>query len=271
MNEKPSVTIIGTGAVGSALLHFFEKEGFTILSGWNSTSGYPSASSELGDLVFVTTPDDLISDVALHLSRVKTEWSSRTVIHCSGNLSSEIFSGLYVLGASTLSMHPIQTFRRGDDSTRFQNIFASLEGDEPAIEKIKPLVELMGASPLIVNNRQKRMIHLAAVMASNYLVSLMDLVDQMMKKEALGDGLQVLKPLIDQTFKNIFDKGTTESLSGPISRGDSGVVETHMVQPCLSEDYLEAYKVLGRQAVQIAERRGDLTPNEAEKIRSLLR
>lgn len=270
MNEKPTVTVIGTGAVGAALLHFFKKEGFTVVSEWNSRSGYPAADSDLGDLVFITTHDDLISDAALHLSRVKTDWASKTVVHCSGNLSSEKLSGLFVLGASTLSMHPIQTFRRGDDASRFENIYTSLEGDEHAIERIIPVVEQMGAKPLVVNSEQKRLIHLAAVMASNYLVSLMHMAEQILKNGELEDGLDILKPLIEQTVHNIFDKGIPDALSGPVSRGDAGVVETHLAQPLLRDEYRDVYKILGRQAANIAEQRGSITAGEADKIRALL-
>jgi predicted short-subunit dehydrogenase-like oxidoreductase (DUF2520 family) len=269
-HEKQSVTIIGTGSVGTALLDFFKSAGYPILSASNSTTGFPRTAEEIGSFVFITTKDDLISAAAAHLSRIRTNWSNKTVVHCSGNFSSDLLSGLYVAGAATASMHPIQTFRPGDDRTRFQGITISLEGDDAAVSKLIPVVQAMGASPLTISGEQKQVVHLAAVMASNYLVSLLDIVEELLRENDIENGLEIVRPLIEQTVQNVFERGTTEALSGPIARGDSGVIQTHLGHQSLKNRKLELYKLLGIQASDIAERKGSITRDQAEKLRIIL-
>jgi len=68
-----------------------------------------SDSQELADrcrLVFITTPDDTIGEVASEV-----EWNrGHGVVHCSGAQSIETLEPAHRLGATTGSFHPFQTF-----------------------------------------------------------------------------------------------------------------------------------------------------------------
>jgi len=93
MDKSTSITIIGLGAVGSALLKFFVESGFVIRSVWDSRSGkilkdsksdpviknhsFPQTENETGELVFITTPDDEISKVAEKLALQSINWERK--------------------------------------------------------------------------------------------------------------------------------------------------------------------------------------------------
>lgn len=283
--SKPSITIIGTGALGSTLQKFFRKNGYLIQSVWNSRGGsvyagesadYEQASSmlpendnETGDWVFITTPDDLISKTAESLSEQPISWDNKIVIHCSGNLTSDELHKVSQKGAGTVSMHPIQTFKEGDGVERFKTITISLEGNPEAKEKLKPLIKEMGANLILLDKKQKRYLHIAAVMASNYLVALMFSVENLLKDVELDEGFNSLETLMHQTVKNIFEKGPANALTGPVSRGDSESVATHLKE-LQGRDQEIVYKILGFEALKIAERSGNLPQDQIDDLKRLL-
>jgi len=287
MEKSTSITIIGLGAVGSALLKFFEENGFVIRSVWDSRSGkilkdskpdpviknhsFPQTENETGELVFITTPDDEISKVAEKLALQSINWEERSVIHCSGNLTSAELESLKNRGAQTASMHPIQTFKRGDGKDRFDQIYISLEGDNELCSRLEKLVKLMNAKQVRLNREQKRTLHIAAVFSSNYLVALLHLVENYLNKQSLDDGLNLLEPLISQTITNIFEKGTVQSLTGPISRGDFESVQKHLQSLKTDNNLADLYKILGREALNIAIKRENISESNVLQLREVLK
>lgn len=281
-SSKPSITIIGTGALGSALQHFFEDHDYLIRSTWNSKGGSifsknserssenttPETDDEVGDLVFITTPDDLIGEISHRLSKQSVLWQNKTVVHCSGNLTSTELKSLTEAGAKTVSMHPIQPFKKGDGSDRFRNISISLQGDEEAKKLLLPMIEEMGAKPLQLTKKQKRYLHIAAVMASNYLVALMFSVENLLKDVDAEDGFDALETLVHQTVTNIFEKGPADALTGPVARGDTESVQTHL-QELQGREQEELYKILGLEAVKIAQQTGSVSDDKIGSLREI--
>lgn len=283
-NAKPSVTIIGTGALGSTLQIFFRENGYLLRSAWNSQGGYiysegseelqktnsvPIKDDEIGDLIFITTPDDIINKIAQSLSEQPISWGEKTVVHCSGNITSDELSALSDKGAKVVSMHPLQTFKEGDGSNRLEYITISLQGDQEAQEQLKPLIKEMGANSILLDKKQKRYLHIAAVMASNYSVALMYSVENLLKDVELNEGFDALETLMHQTVTNIFEKGPANALTGPISRGDSESVQTHLSE-LKGRDQEIVYKFLGLEALRIAENSGNLTKSDVERLKKIL-
>jgi predicted short-subunit dehydrogenase-like oxidoreductase (DUF2520 family) len=285
--NRSSVTIIGTGAVGTVLLDFFRREQFIIKSLWNSGSGMiyrdpggelthvnrdlPKSEDETGDLIFITTPDDRIREVSRKLSSLAINWSDKRVVHCSGNFTSDELSFLVEKGARAVSMHPVQTFKQGDGAERLKGISISLEGDEALASELISLIKQMGSRPVSLNKQQKRALHIGAVFASNYLVSLFHKTQSYLEEEGLEDGLEILKPLIHQTLTNIMEKGASEALTGPVSRGDVSSILKHLDALGGKKDTRQLYKLLGLEAVKITRKRGALDENVLKKTESLFR
>lgn len=286
MIEQNSITIFGRGALGSALFDFFKEKSFEIRSVWDTKhveihsttenpvlvleKNLPTEESELGDMIFIAVPDDQIELLSDQLSRIPLQWKNRSVIHCSGNLSSDVCSSLKTRGSKIAAMHPIQTFKKGDGFQRFHNIFVTLEGDDELISKLALIINLMCASGLKINAEQKRVIHIASVVASNYLVSLMHISETLLKDAEIHESLDIIQPLVSQTIQNIFESGLKESLTGPISRGDIQSVEHHLKFLKKDDRYSEIYKLLGSEALAIAEQNQTLKPEMINHFKMLL-
>jgi len=285
---KPAITVIGSGALGSAWIDYFRKAGFPIASVWSSTSGMvydtesgqkserdyslPAHESEFGDIILITTPDSVIQSVAEQLAKIDFDWSDKHVIHCSGSHPASILDSLAQTGAATASMHPIQTFKRGDDSDRLKNIYISLQGEKSLVHRLEDIVKELNSTPLILDENQKKAVHISAVFASNYLVALLNTSDTILKDHGVKEGVNILEPLIRQTLKNILERGAVNSLTGPISRGDSSTVQGHLENLSSDSDKEKKslYVELGRVCLGIVKKQDTLTDEQISDLEKLL-
>lgn len=74
--------------------------------------------------------------------------------------------------------------------------------------------------------------------------------------------LSLIEPLVRGTVNNIFNLGTVNALTGPISRGDYGVVDAHLKELANSDmrtgqNITEIYKILAEATKELAERKGN--------------
>lgn len=283
-----TVSIIGPGALGGALIDLLlhRTDSFSLHSVWGRTEGdcylynesgrlksntlFPSGSKDLGTYVFITTPDDVIDSVANKLADLPLAWNQHNFIHFSGSHSSELLSSLHNLGANVASLHPLQTFTEGDRADRFNEIWFTLEGNESLFPALQSFVQQAGSYVKQMSLEQKKSMHLAAVFASNYLVSLMGAVEQVTHNQAIENGVEMLNPLIRQTLTNIFDKGVLNSLSGPISRADESTIRDHLERIESQPDLVRLYKQLGLQAVRIATESGRINNEKSNSLKILL-
>lgn len=277
------VTIIGHGSVGSALRDQFRKEG-TLYSVWDRKAGAceppeidsrgremknvrrtrPEFDNDLGDWIFLSVPDGALETVVQQLLDLPCSWAQRTVVHLSGMLSPDLLRPLAEKGAGTGSIHPLQTFSGVSSRKSLQGIFYSLMGDQETIEALAAWVASLRGKSAVVTQKQKEQLHLAAVFASNYMMALFHVADDLLEN---GIRFDVLEPILETTLRNALAKGPESALSGPVRRGDTGTVQKHLSM--LASDPLrhEMYRLLGLEALKITEK-AELTP-DPEKAANL--
>lgn len=287
MNDPLSVSVIGPGALGQAIIDLvLRHSGFDLRSVWGrtestnyflETSGnkvqanllFPSKDTDLGHLIIISVPDDQIKNVAQRLSETGVSWKKRYVIHLSGSLDSSILEPLANSGAQIGSLHPLQTFTKGDKAERFDKIWFTMQGDDAIISILDQLIAPCGGQRKILSSTQKSAMHLAAVFASNYLVALMDVVENITIDSDISDGLNMLEPIVHQTVKNINSKGSKKSLSGPVARGDTTTIKKHLEQLKKNPGHQKLYCQLGLQASEIAKESGQLKKPKFDIIRDI--
>ncbi len=286
---KPSISVIGTGALGSVLANALHNQGFEIKGLYNRSeskaaalgeelnpsfiSEFPETVNQLGDLVFLTVPDRAIEDSANRLSQIGIDFSNVIIAHCSGNYPSHILFGLIEKGASTASFHPLQTFTGDSKPKDFEGIYIDMEGEQHAIEILRDVVEQLGASPLEVEPEAKPYLHAAAVMASNYMVALMEAASQtaelggISKKEAL----QALLPLAKKSMANISRSSSLdEALSGPIARGDASTVQNQLEKLQNNPDLQQLYRQLGKVLLKLKQEAGENQESDIVELAKIL-
>ena len=144
--KKLPVTIIGAGAVGSALALALDRHGYRVRSiisksgksarrlGRKVRAERTGSWSQLRDvtgLLFITVPDDEIAVVVRRLSRRQRNFHRSTVFHTSGALASDALKPLQKKGAAVGSFHPLQTILRSRlGRNDLRNIWIGIERSE---------------------------------------------------------------------------------------------------------------------------------------------
>lgn len=268
---KPGITIIGLGQVGTALMRALIEKGYNIKSVFNRTQispslqkeiggvefhvGLPKGETTVGEIIFLAISDDAIKKIALGLATNLNSFYGKTVVHCSGTYSSQALLNLKQKGAQVASFHPMKAITR---STRtFDGTWFDMDGDEVALVQLETIAQDLGAKTFRVEPEAKPLLHASAVVASNYLVVLADMVSKMAKQAGIDEdtAMKAITPLMDNTLQNIRQMGVTDALTGPIARGDVNTVNEHLKTLESIPEILSLYKKLGNEAVQIAEQK----------------
>ncbi len=283
---KPCFSIVGCGRVGTTLAKYLTDAGYRCLgtasrseasakaaaeaAGCDLFSVSPEAVTKEADVVFITTPDDAIESVCEEIAAKGGFKEDALVYHCSGSLPSTLLASAKTQGALIGSMHPLQSFASaGTEVNPFKGIIVSVEGDLSAVDLALEMAWKLGATGLTIRTDAKAIYHAAAVVASNALVTLVDLAYQLIEAAGIGpdDAYKVLGPLIEGTLYNIKDKGTVDALTGPVVRGDVSVIEKHVAEiEDKTPDLSELYKVLGKYTVEVARRKGALPDETLEAL-----
>ncbi len=279
------VGFIGAGTVGTALAVLLSGKGYRVtgVSSRSQSSAERLAGEVDGcrvlngnqevadstDLVFITTPDDVIAGVA-----AQVKWhAGQSVVHCSGAASTDILEPVRQAGAMAGSLHPLQTLASVREAVA--NIPGStfgVEAGEPLLTTLKEMVTALGGTWIELKASDKVAYHAAAVMACNYLVTLVKLATDLWQTFHVppDQATRALLPLIRGTLHNIETIGLPNCLTGPVARGDTGTIKKHLATlqektPAL----LAAYRELGLQTVPIALAKGKIKQPQATELETI--
>ena len=233
------IGIIGAGRVGVTMGKYLGDAGVEVTGFYSKTTQsavqaaeftgttvYKSLQDivEASDTLMITTPDGVISEVWDCIAGY--ELTGKILCHCSGSLSSNVFSGIEQTGAVGCSIHPMYAF--SDRFTSYQNFstaYLVAEGMPAAYEPLAQMFRELGHTVLYLRAENKEKYHAAAAMVSN-----------------------------DMIVSNMLDKGPVAALTGPVDRGDTETVHKHLDALADSEAG-EVYRVLGKVLVKIAEQK----------------
>lgn len=222
------------------------------------------------DLVFITTPDDAIAEVASEL-----QWRiGQSVAHCSGADSVASLEPAKKAGAQVGGFHPLQTFASIDHA--IENLPGStfaLETEGDLLEIFKQMALALDGNWIKLGSEDKTLYHTAAVLACNYLVTLVKLSADLWETfdATSKEATQALMPLLKGTLNNIENVGLPNCLTGPVARGDLGTIKKHLVALEKSApDVLSAYRELGRHTIPIALAKGKIDDKTADEMHQLL-
>ena len=281
------IGFIGAGKVGTALAVLLSRKGYKIASIYDPKTGAAAglASEIVGSricdsaqeaagaagMVFITTPDSVIPGIA-----AQVKWKAgQFVIHCSGADSADILEPANEAGALIGVFHPLQTFAGAAEA--IDNLPGStfaIEAHEPLLAKLKKMADDLGGNWIVLKESDKAAYHAAAVITSNYLVTLVKMATDLWKTFSIpaDQAAKALLPLLKGTIHNIETIGLPDCLTGPIARGDSGTVLKHLQTiKARAPQLLAAYKELGRQTIPIAVAKGTIAKQQTRELETILK
>jgi predicted short-subunit dehydrogenase-like oxidoreductase (DUF2520 family) len=287
---RPSIAIIGPGAVGRTLGRLLRDAGYLIAAvagrrrdraragaRWIGAPCVldPVEASRRARWVLLTVPDDAIDDVVRHLASAGGFRPGQCVFHTSGLHTSSLLAPARRAGASVASIHPLHSFARPAASLRaFRGTRCAVEGDAPAVVAARRLVRALGGRVLSIDPTWKGLYHAGAVLACNDLVALFGAGMRLLRAAGIGrrDAEAALLGLVEGTVRNLRRVGYPRALTGPVARGDFGTVQAHLQALARgAPGMLPAYRVLGALAVRTAVEKGTLARLRAGRLRAALR
>lgn len=280
------VGFIGSGTVGTALATRLREKGYSVVAAASRTFSSAArlaetvtgchalttsqAVADVADVVFITTPDGAIGQVA---SQVKWR-AGQYVIHCSGADSTEVLQAARSMGALTGAFHPLQTFAGVKQAV--DNIPGStfaVEAEEPLCTALKRMAEDLGGYWIELKAGDKVVYHASAVIACNYLVTLVKLATDLWETFGVPrhEATRALMPLLRGTLNNLENIGIPNCLTGPIARGDAGTIQKHLAAlDKVAPGVAATYRQLGMQTVPVSLAKGKIDESRADELMDLL-
>lgn len=274
-----NIGFIGAGKVGISLGKYFSINNLN-LSGYYSKNANSAAEAaeftnskhfndlqtliRYSNLIFITTPDDVISEIWNELKEYNLK--DKIICHTSGSLSSSIFSNINTLGALGYSIHPMCAF--SDKFTTYKSlnqIYFSIQGDDVYLYVLSDFLKELGNNVIILDKDKKPLYHLANVTVSNLVLSLLEIGCSYMQTCGLNekDAINALMPLIENNIKNIKKHGFLNALTGPVERGDLETLKHHLT--VIPPSDLELYRRLSLNLISLSEKK------HTEKIYNILK
>jgi len=229
------------------------------------------AVADEAELIFITTPDGAIGTVASEV-----QWHpGQSVVHCSGADSTEVLEPAKKLGAQAGAFHPLQTFASVKQAIdNMPGSTFAVEAEEPLLTTLKDMATTLDGSWIELKASDKVIYHAAAVIACNYLVTLVKLATDLWQTFGvpLDKASLALLPLLKGTIHNIETVGIPQCLTGPIARADTGTIEKHLDSlQKVAPSVLSAYRELGLQTIPVALAKGRINQDQAEQLETILK
>jgi len=277
---------VGTGVVGASLAEALAQAGYrvTAVSSRNpahsrdlasrlpeaQAADSPQVVADRADIVFLTVPDDAIRSVAESI-----RWAaSQAAVHCNGAASTELLETAATAGADTGAFHPLQSFASvAQARANLPGSTFAIEASSDALESaLTDMARALGGFPMTLHG-SKVLYHASAVIASNFLVTLLDLAAGLWSHLDIGkeESLRALLPLVRGTVENLEKVGLPGCLTGPIARGDAGTVKRHLAElEAAAPELVPFYRELACKTIPIALAKGRIGEQDAKRLAEVL-
>lgn len=283
----PKLGFIGAGPVGTTFAVNLSQLGYKITGIFdvvreaaqrfaNDVSGcqiYEKAQdlADSADMVFITTPDDIIPKVADEI-----KWrTGQSAVHCSGASTVHSLETAREQGAMVGSIHPCQTFAGREQAiANLPGSTFAIEAEEPLKTALTEIARALKGDWVYLTSEDKALYHAAACIACNYFYTLVKIATDLWHNfgKSTEEATKAYLPLLQGSVNNIANMGFPDCLTGPIARGDVKTIQQHLAAlEKYAPDILPLYKQLGLQTIPIGIAKGTLSEDKAEELRSLLK
>jgi predicted short-subunit dehydrogenase-like oxidoreductase (DUF2520 family) len=279
------ISVVGAGRVGTALAVLWRGAGHRIVAvaGGSATParaaehlpGVPvlddASAARSAEVVLIATPDAAIRDACAEVTPALEPGAA--VVHASGATGLDALEEAGAAGARTLSLHPLQTCPTVEAALERipGSAFAVTAIDDAGLALGERLALDAGGHPFRLADEAKPLYHAAAVFASNYLVTVTALAEELERSAGVPDPLVALAPLQAATLSNVLRVGPAEALTGPAVRGDAATVERNLEALAThAPEAVRPYVALADLALELAQRAGRLPDRGRDAVEEVL-
>ena len=286
MRAMTRIGVVGAGRVGAVLAAALREAGHEIaaVAGESHASrtrietllpgvrvDKPTAVSRACDLLLLTVPDDMLSNVVTMLAASGAIREGQYVVHTSGKHGLAVLQPAADAGAHVLAMHPAMTFTGTDvDLARLAGCVYGVTANPDTDDLAAKLVADLRGRLLRVEEDRRALYHAGLAHGANHLVTLVSQAMDLLRDSGADDPAATLRPLLTAALDNALEYGSA-ALTGPIVRGDVETVRAHLRDIAANRPAtLESYVAMARATANQAVVDGRLLPIRAAKLVGVL-
>ncbi len=233
MNQSTCFVCIGAGNVATHLVRKLCSEGFDLMQVYSRTgksarlladtykAGYTTTISKIltnADFYLVALPDLILPGF---FKEFKT--CDKLIVHTAGSIGLEVFGEKFRYPGV---MYPLQTFTRNIELDLVEVPFLIEAGDKKTLLNIKRIARIISKKVYITDSETRKWIHLAAVFACNFTNHMLVASSEILQYKNLDP--EILKPLIEETFRKSLTMNPAEAQTGPAVRNDTNTINKHI-------------------------------------------
>ena len=286
MRAMTRIGVVGAGRVGAVLAAALREAGHEIaaVAGESHASrtrietllpgvrvDKPTAVSRACDLLLLTVPDDMLSNVVTMLAASGAIREGQYVVHTSGKHGLAVLQPAADAGAHVLAMHPAMTFTGTHvDLARLAGCVYGVTANPDTEDLAAKLVADLRGRLLRVAEDRRALYHAGLAHGANHLVTLVSQAMDLLRDSGADDPAATLRPLLTAALENALEYGSA-ALTGPIVRGDVETVRAHLRDIAANRPAtLESYVAMARATANQAVVDGRLLPIRAAKLVGVL-
>lgn len=255
-NQKSiqSVSFVGSGNVATHLAIALNKIGVEVVEVFSHhTENSKSFAKKLdcsiteslqnmkltADIIILAVPDAKIQEVSSQLPD-----SDSIIVHTSGITEMSAIDGRKRYGV----FYPLQTFSKERKVDMSEVPFCVEANNADDLLILKDLASRLSKNVNEVNSKQRKLLHLTAVMVSNFSNHMYNLAHEILAENNID--FDFLLPLIQETAQKVKDINPGQAQTGPARRNDISTIEEHMEMLNAFPENREIYKLLSEQIIK---------------------
>lgn len=263
------VTIFGKSKVGRTLTSALRARGHdvTLRARRSRLPRRPIATP----LVVLSTRDTEIQSLAAELASAGTISSRVAVVHTAGGVGLEVLAPLDGVAAGLGQAHPLLSYASSAAPPSHRGAHMLVRGDPVAVRRAQALARAIGMIPHVWDV-DLALYHAAAGLLANGAAALASLSASLLEKAGMppGDVARALGPLLRSVAHNVERVGLPFALTGPVRRGDVGMVRRHLEAiGRAAPDVVPAYVAMGSAQLSLARALDDARTADLDRLTRL--
>ncbi len=278
------IGFIGAGKVGVTLGTYFVQHQIHV-SGYCSkteasaafaadatgTKQYNHMESLIADsdVIFLTVPDGAIPSVWDSMKHIS--FSNKMICHCSGALSSAVFSEIEQKQSFGYSIHPLYAISgKGDSDESLSNAFFTIEGASEHLAFWQDFFQRLGNPAEVISADCKGKYHAAAVFVSNFVTGLFFTGTSLLQQCGFPPDCagKALLPLFLDNARTLARKDPVQALTGPVERADLETVRKHL--SVLGDEERALYALMSEILLKLAREKHPERQDNYDALESVL-
>ncbi|PKP31399.1 MAG: DUF2520 domain-containing protein [Bacteroidetes bacterium HGW-Bacteroidetes-17] len=188
------------------------------------------------DLYLLCLSDDALTDVIGSFP-----FKNKLLVHTSGTISMDVFQNIQ---NNYGIFYPLQTLSKNKE-IKFEGIPICIEANSKTNEaKLVRLAEKISNNIHLINSDQRKILHVAAVFASNFTNYFYSVSKEILESNQLS--FDLLKPLIIETVEKALSQNPDETQTGPARRGDKKIISAHLEYLNSQSEFKEMYELISK-------------------------